>query len=124
MALLYANGLADGQQKTDLINFAKGQIDYILGDNPRNSSYVVGYGTNPPINPHHRASHNSQTNNINSPVNNEFILEGALVGGPKSANDFDYADDRSDYKANEVATDYNAGFTGALAGMIELSNTN
>ena len=124
MALLYANGLSDGQQKTKLISFAKGQIDYILGDNPRNSSYVVGYGTNPPINPHHRASHNSQTNNINSPVNNEFILEGALVGGPKSANDFDYADDRSDYKANEVATDYNAGFTGALAGMLELTNTN
>ncbi len=52
--------------------------------------------------------------------NNEFILEGALVGGPKSADDFDYADDRTDYVANEVATDYNAGFTGALAGLIEL----
>lgn len=124
MALLYAKGLDDGQQKTDYITFAKGQMDYILGDNPRNSSYVVGYGTNPPINPHHRASHNSQTNNINLPINNEFVLEGALVGGPKSANDFDYADDRSDYVANEVATDYNAGFTGALAGMIELADSN
>ena len=121
MALLYAKGLDDGQQKTDYITFAKGQIDYILGDNPRNSSYVVGYGDNAPINPHHRASHNSQTNNISLPTNNEFVLEGALVGGPKSANDFDYVDDRGDYKANEVATDYNAGFTGALAGMIELT---
>ena len=123
MALLYAKGLDDGQQKTDYIKFAKGQIDYILGDNPRNSSYVVGYGDNAPINPHHRASHNSQTNNISLPTNNEFVLEGALVGGPKSADDFDYVDDRGDYKANEVATDYNAGFTGALAGMIELGNT-
>jgi len=120
MALLYAQGLPVSQQKIDYISFAKGQIDYILGDNPRNSSYVVGYGNNSPINPHHRASHNSQTNDINSPANNEFILEGALVGGPKSADDFDYADDRTDYVANEVATDYNAGFTGALAGLIEL----
>jgi len=48
------------------------------------------------------------------------LLEGALVGGPKSADDFDYADDRHDYVANEVATDYNAGFTGALAGLVEL----
>jgi len=122
MALLYAQGLENTQRKIDYINFAKGQIDYILGDNPRNSSYVVGYGANSPINPHHRASHNSQTNNIDSPANNDFILEGALVGGPKSANDFDYVDDRRDYIANEVATDYNAGFTGALAGLIALDS--
>jgi len=84
---------------------------------------VVGYGVNPPINPHHRASHNSQTNDIQSPTDNEFTLEGALVGGPKSADDFDYADERTDYIANEVATDYNAGFTGALAGLILLGDT-
>jgi endoglucanase len=120
MALLYAQKLPMGEQRSDLISFAKGQIDYILGDNPRNSSYVVGYGNNPPINPHHRAAHNSPTYNIQSPINNEFILEGALVGGPKSTNDMDYADNREDHVANEVATDYNAGFTGALAGLIEL----
>ena len=124
MALLYAKGLSDLNRRDELINFAKSQINYILGENPRNSSYVVGYGNNPPINPHHRASHNSQTNDINSPVNNEFTLEGALVGGPKSADDFDYADDRTDYVANEVATDYNAGFVGALAGLIELTISN
>ncbi len=122
MALLYAQGLDNTQKRADYIAFAKGQIDYILGKNPRNSSYVVGYGINPPINPHHRASHNSQTNNIDLPVDNDFILEGALVGGPKSADDFDYADDRKDYVANEVATDYNAGFTGALAGLIALDS--
>jgi len=121
MALLYSKGLTDLNRRTELINFAKSQINYILGENPRNSSYVVGYGNNAPINPHHRASHNSQTNDINSPANNEFTLEGALVGGPKSADDFDYADDRTDYVANEVATDYNAGFVGALAGLIELT---
>ncbi len=119
IALVYSKEL-NPALKDSYIEFAKSQIDYILGDNPRGSSYVVGYGVNPPINPHHRAAHNSKTNDINNPVNNEFILEGALVGGPKSADDFDYADDRTDYVANEVATDYNAGFTGALAGLAEL----
>lgn len=33
--------------------FAKQQIDYMLGDGGR--SYVVGYGNNPPVRPHHRA---------------------------------------------------------------------
>ncbi len=120
LALVYAQELSSGLQYSSLVNFARSQIDYILGDNPRNSSYVIGYGLNPPINPHHRASHNSSTHSISSPTNNEFILNGALVGGPKSANDFDYQDDRTDYIANEVATDYNAGFTGAVAGLIEL----
>ncbi|NPA27836.1 MAG: hypothetical protein GXN91_02130, partial [Epsilonproteobacteria bacterium] len=124
MALLYAKDLQDQNLRDKLISFAKSQIDYILGKNPRESSYVVGFGPNYPINPHHRASHNSKTNDINSPVNNEFLLEGALVGGPKSADDFDYADDRRDYVANEVATDYNAGFTGALAGLISIFDQN
>lgn len=42
-----------------------------------------------------------------------------MVAGPKSPNDFDWQDDRSDYIGNEVALDYNAGFTGALAHMYE-----
>jgi hypothetical protein len=121
LSLVYAQALGSGDSSySSLVSFARGQIDYILGDNPRDSSYVVGYGTNPPINPHHRASHNSTTHSINSPTNNEFTLKGALVGGPKSANDFDYKDDRGDYVANEVAIDYNAGFTGALGGLIKL----
>jgi len=40
-----------------------------------------------------------------------------LVGGPASTDDYDYQDLRTDYKRNEVATDYNAGFTGAVAAL-------
>jgi len=123
IALAYAKLFPDDPQDPDYIKFAQGQINYILGNNPRHSSYVVGFGNNPPINPHHRASHNSKVHNIDIPKNNEYILEGALVGGPKSADDFDYKDDRKDYVANEVATDYNAGFTDALAGLIDLKVT-
>lgn len=46
-------------------------------------------------------------------------LAGALVGGPADT-DTSYTDVRSDYRANEVAVDYNAGFTGALAGLVQL----
>ena len=47
-----------------------------------------------------------------------MLVVGALVGGP-GYND-DYVDDRKDYKKNEVAVDYDAGFQGALAGKADL----
>jgi hypothetical protein len=49
------------------------------------------------------------------PTNNRHVIFGALVGGPTSTNDASYQDDRSDFRANEVALDFNAGFTSALA---------
>jgi len=46
--------LADLGASSDFYRqFAKSQIDYILGDAGR--SYVVGYGNNPPTHVHHRA---------------------------------------------------------------------
>jgi endoglucanase len=90
-------------------------IDYILGSNPRQSSYVVGYGDNFPLQPHHRAASGIGWDAFNSDQPNEHVLYGALVGGPSAADDFAYTDSRSDYISNEVAIDYNAGFTGALA---------
>ena len=38
--------------------------------------------------------HDSPTFNIDAPVANRHELTGALVGGPRSADDFDYVDDR------------------------------
>ena len=90
---------------------AKSQIDYALGSSGR--SFVIGFGKNPPQNPHHRTAHGSYANNINEPANTRHTLIGALVGGPNK--DDSYPDDRTNYQNGEVATDYNAGFTGALA---------
>jgi endoglucanase len=100
--------------------WAQGQISYMLGNNPLQRSYVCGYGYNYPINPHHRGAHGSTTNDINNPVNNLHVLYGALVGGPDQADG--YSDDRTDYIKNEVATDYNAGFTGAIAALAGLNS--
>lgn len=109
---VYADSDACPDNMKDRYNsFAKSQIDYALGSSGR--SYVVGYGTNPPKNPHHRTAHGAYSNNIAEPAETRHTLYGALVGGPDSGDN--YTDDRNNYINNEVACDYNAGFTGALA---------
>eukprot|EP01137_Pigoraptor_chileana_P023362 Opistho-2@89521 len=100
--------------------WAKVQVDYALGVNPANRSYVVGFGKNYPKNPHHRGATGGWANSVTCcPTTSRHILYGALVGGPKAADDFAYADLRNDWIANEVATDYNAGFSGALSALME-----
>ena len=99
---------------------AADSVHYMLGDNPRQSSYVVGYGENFPKQPHHRAASGVGWEGYNLDQPNEHILNGALVGGPTAPDDFAYSDKRSDYVSNEVAIDYNAGLTGALAYLNQL----
>ncbi|MEV6710823.1 glycoside hydrolase family 9 protein [Lentzea sp. NPDC051208] len=115
-ALTYSDWLStrDSARARTYHDFGVRQINYALGDNPRNASYVVGFGTNPPRNPHHRGAHGSWADSIQEPAVSRHVLYGALVGGPSTNNDA-YTDSRSDYVMNEVALDYNAGFTGALA---------
>jgi endoglucanase len=107
--------------RQEYVDFAKGQIDYILGSNPKNLSYLVGFGANYPKFPHHRAASGRLEG---APANEtkkdpeRHILYGALVGGPKV--DDSYADDIDQYVYTEVGLDYNAGLVGALAGMVSL----
>ena len=94
-------------------DFALSQCNYALGSSGR--SYVVGFGENPPEHPHHRTAQGSYCDNMNEPSSHRHTLYGALVGGPDATGN--YTDTVSDYTANEVACDYNAGFTGLLAAM-------
>lgn len=111
-----------GIKPTEFREFARKQIHYMLGDSGR--SFVVGYGKNPPERPHHRSSSCPLAptactwDNFNSPDPNPQTLYGALVGGP-GKND-EYVDSRKDFIENEVATDYNAGFQSAVAGLKHL----
>ncbi len=118
VALVYSDWTTDSTRKARYHDFGVKQINYALGDNPRKSSYVVGFGANPPTMPHHRTAHGSWLDSITTPAASRHVLYGALVGGPSAANDA-YKDDRQDYVANEVATDYNAGFTSALAYLVD-----
>lgn len=101
-------------ERTDLTDWARGQMEYLMGNNPMGYSYIVGYGEKYAQHPHHRAAHGSKTNSMEDPVEHRHILWGALVGGPDES---DYhVDLTTDYVYNEVAIDFNAAFVGALAG--------
>ena len=95
----------------------------MLGDGGR--SYVCGFGHKPPLRPHHRGASCPDRPAIcrwgafYSRLPNPQILDGALVGGPNL--DDAYHDDRGDFVESEVALDYNAGFTGAVAGLLGMS---
>ncbi len=98
-------------------DFAVSQINYMLGSNPLNESYMVGFGSKYPQNIHHRTSHGSWTNDITNPTYQRHILFGALVGGPSSDDSF--TDDRQQYQHTEPADDYNAGLSGALVRLYQ-----
>ncbi|KAG5563431.1 hypothetical protein RHGRI_006000 [Rhododendron griersonianum] len=112
---------------SELLSLAKSQVDYILGDNPRATSYMVGYGTNYPQQVHHRGS-----SIISIKVDSSFVtcrggyatwyaskssdpnlLTGAIVGGPDAYDNF--ADERDNYEQTEPATYNNAPLLGLLA---------
>jgi hypothetical protein len=106
------------EKKDTYREFAESQINYALGDNPRNGSYLVGFGENAPEHPHHRTAHGSWVSIPEVPSFHRHILYGALVGGPDSSDGWE--DDVTDYTLNEVACDYNAGMVGSLAVMYGL----
>ncbi|MBD5158913.1 MAG: DUF5620 domain-containing protein [Ruminococcus sp.] len=105
-------------------DWAKGQMDYILGNKGVGSAsptcFVVGFASNSAKNPHHRAasgysSFDEMGDNTQSGPNSHTLV-GALVGGPVDANG-SYTDSVKDYTANEVTLDYNATLVGAAAGL-------
>lgn len=114
LALYHHDVASTPERRTRYYNFGKRQIDYALGANPAGRSYVCGFGVDPPVNPHHRTAHGAWGNSVlSSPAESRHVLHGALVGGPDSMDG--YTDSRDNYINNEVATDYNALFSGCLA---------
>ena len=89
-------------------------------------SFVVGFGINPPLRAHHAGSScpeypaRCDWANFSSDKPNPQVLHGALVAGPEGPGDNTFRDVRDDYISNEVAVDYNSGFAGALAGLVEI----
>jgi chitodextrinase len=113
------SGRLDATRNQQLHTFAVRQINYILGDNPSNVSYMVGFGTKFITRPHHRTAHGSWDNNFNDPVEDRHTLYGGMVGGPTAADDNYGVEDRNAFQKAEVALDYNAGLTSALARMVK-----
>lgn len=118
MALVYDKYNNNGQP-SKFSEWAKGQMEYILGDNPLNRPYVVGYNENAAKFPHHRAS--SGLTKCEDTDEQRYVLYGALVGGPDAQDQ--HNDVTADWIYNEVTIDYNAAFVGACAGLYEYYGT-
>ncbi|KAH7447326.1 hypothetical protein KP509_01G101500 [Ceratopteris richardii] len=108
-----------------LRDFARSQIDYILGDNPNKMSYVVGYSTRYPTHVHHRGA--SIPSNVGSGgcttalryrdtrSPNPHVLVGAMVAGPDTLDRF--ADVRTNFNYTEPTLVGNAFLTAALIAL-------
>ena len=108
---------SDDANYTKVRNFAFGQVNYALGDNPRGRSYVVDFGNNSPQITHHRAAHSPEGGSgpINTnPVEDTHTITGALMMGP--ILDDSYDNTRSNIKYTEPAL----GNNGILAVCVAL----
>ncbi|KAK9665655.1 hypothetical protein RND81_14G126800 [Saponaria officinalis] len=109
-----------------LLKIARQQVDYILGENPLNMSYMVGYGNKFPRKIHHRGSSLPSIRDHPSKIEcrggseyfgrsdpNPNVLVGAVVGGPNIKDE--YEDLRADFVHSEPTTYINAPLVGLLA---------
>lgn len=108
-----------------LRDFARTQINYILGKNPMKMSYLVGYGSHYPKHVHHRGA-SIPKNKIkysckggwkwrDSPRPNPNVIVGAMVAGPDKRDMFH--DVRTNYNYTEPTLAGNAGLVAALVAL-------
>ncbi len=96
--------------------YALTSIEYIMGKNGANFSYIVGFGDKHPFYPHHRNFYRTDNNNEgNLPTitkDYKYVQLGYMVGG--SLDNGSYKDIEKEYTYSEGGIDYNAGLVGAL----------
>lgn len=101
------------------------QVDYILGKNPKNMSYVVGYGKKYPTQVHHRGASIPNDNKKYSCTGgwkwrdshkaNPNTIIGAMVPGPDRFDQFH--DVRSNLNYSEATLAGHAGLAPALVSL-------
>lgn len=113
---LYSHHINKNQSMED---FNRSQVNYCLGDNRDNYSYVIGFGDKWLRSPHHRGS--SGGIKMHEPGMNKHPLIGALIGGKKLNGYFpqDGSQSRSDWVSGEVALNYQCNIILAMAGAIK-----
>lgn len=102
------------------------QMDYLLGKNPKGTSYMVGFGKNFPTQAHHRGASCPVMSSgvvincglsfvhwLNKDAPNPHELTGAVVGGPDKDDYFE--DKRTSSSYTEPCTYINSLAVGPLA---------
>lgn len=98
---------------TEVDPYALASIEYIMGSNSENFSYITGFGDNYPRYPHYRNVFHDDSNYMpGCEIDEDFSQLGYMVGG--SFNPSEYPDDIDNYQSGEGGIDYNAGLVGAL----------
>lgn len=108
-----------GDGTSEYAKWAESQMKYIMGNNPLNRCYIVGYNDKSVRFPHHRAA--SGLLEAEDPRDQKHVLYGALAGGPDGKDQ--HNDTTADWIYNEVTIDYNAAFVGACAGLYHFFGT-
>ncbi|MFC4701119.1 glycoside hydrolase family 9 protein [Glaciecola siphonariae] len=118
IVLLHAAQHTSGDAKP-YVDAAVNFVDYVLGRNPTDYSYVTGLGSKPPLDIHHRQSY---ADNVAAPVPG-FVAGGAQPGQqdncsyPSSQPARSYLDDWCSYSTNEITINWNAPMVYMLAAM-------
>lgn len=105
-------------KQTNTMKFIYDNIDYVLGKNASNLSFVVGFGAKSAKYPHHRNVY-LRDDNPTDAIKRTFTIPaknaqfGLLVGGTRTPGSFN--DDLVSYTHTEGGIDYNACLVGALA---------
>ena len=94
--------------------WATGQMNYLLGNNPAEKCYVIGYNDLTVKYPHHRAA-SGYTGEVQAETLPKHLMLGTLVGGPYGDDSFD--DKATNWMTNEVALDYQVGLVGAAVAL-------
>lgn len=120
-------------ESTEFLQFAKDNIDFILGEHgyissdiPAGFSFLAGFGDNYPDGQiHHPAAFGGEPAHFghypgawgDPNTENRYSLTGALVGGP-TTSDGGYENYRNNPYTNEVCIYYNAPLVSALAALL------
>jgi hypothetical protein len=102
--------------------FAWKNIDYVLGANSANLSFLVGFGAKSAQHPHHRnvyLSDDDQGPKNAPPIPERNRQFGVMVGG--TLNPSEFQDQTDSYTYTEGCIDYNAGLVAALGYALALT---
>ncbi|WP_395339837.1 glycoside hydrolase family 9 protein [Ningiella sp. W23] len=112
-ALMTMSIYAKAKNNSSWDTHIKSQVDYLLGSNPVNMSYICGFNTNSNCTQIH---HRGASGGANFDGVNKNMLWGALLGGV-TENDYDFVDDHGNWTGNEPTVDYNSTIQAPLIYM-------